>query len=74
MPKRTVQEVRKAILKALKDGQEHSYGNLERKANTNWQTVRNHCNDLMLFKAVSISKDNKVKITKEGRELLKDLK
>ena len=73
MVKRTVQEVRKAILEALNDGKEHTYGDLERKVNTNWQTVRNHCNDLMLFKAVTISEDDKVKITKEGRELLKNL-
>lgn len=73
MSKRTVQQVRKAILEALKDGKEHSYGDLERKANTNWKTVRNHCNDLMLFKAVTISEKG-VKITKEGRELLKNLK
>ena len=73
MAKRTIQEVRKAILEALKDGKEHSYGDLERKVNTNWQTVRNHCSDLMLFKAVIISEKG-VKITKEGRELLKNLK
>ena len=73
MSKRTAQEVRKAILEALKDGKEHSYGDLERKVNTNWETVRNHCNDLMLFKAVTISEKG-VKITKEGREFLKNLK
>ena len=73
MANRTIQEVRKAILEALKDGKEHSYGDLERKVNTNWQTVRNHCSDLMLFKAVIISEKG-VKITKEGRELLKNLK
>lgn len=72
MPKRTVQQIRKDILKALNDGKEHSYGDLERKVNTNWQTIRNHCKDLMLFKAVTIS-DNKVKITKEGREVLKNM-
>ena len=73
MSKRTVQQVRKAILEALKDGRGHAYGDLERKANTNWKTVRNHCNDLMLFKAVTISEKG-VKITKEGREFLKNLK
>lgn len=72
MSKRTVQEVRKAILEALEDGKEHTYGDLERSVNTNWETVRNLCNDLMLFKAVTIS-DKRVKITREGRELLKNL-
>ena len=73
MVKRTVQQVRKAILEALKDGKEHSYGDLERKVDTNWQTIRNHCKDLMLFKAVVISEKG-VNITKEGREFLKNLK
>ena len=73
MAKRTAKQVRKAILKALSDGKEHTYGDLERKANTNWQSVRNHCDELKLFNAVTISKDNKVKITKKGLELLKKL-
>jgi len=72
MSKRTHQEVRKAILEALSDGKEHSYGYLERKADTNWETVRNHCGDLKLFKAVSIL-DDKVKITKNGLALLKKI-
>ncbi len=70
MVKRTAKQVRKDILKALSDGKEHSYGNLERKVNTNWQTVRNHCDELRLFKAVTISRENRVKITKFGLELL----
>ena len=73
MAKRTSRDVRTDILKALNDGKEHTYGDLERKANTNWETVRNHCKDLELFKAVIISKENKIQITKEGRELLKKM-
>lgn len=69
MAKRTYQQIRKAILEALSDGQEHSYGFLERKVNTNWETVRMQCQDLEIFKAVSISKD-RVKITKFGSEIL----
>ena len=72
MSKRTAKEVRKAILKVLIDGKEHTYGDWERKVDTNWKTIRNHCEDLKLFKAVTIS-DNKVKITNEGRELLRKL-
>lgn len=67
--KRTRKEVRKAILEALRDGKYHSYGNLERKANTNWQTIRDHCEDLELFECIRISKEG-VKITKKGLELL----
>lgn len=72
MAKRTFQEIRKAILTTLNDNKEHSYGDLERKVNTNWQTIRVHCKDLTIFNAVNIS-DKGVKITKEGRELLKRL-
>jgi predicted transcriptional regulator len=71
--KRTFKEVRKAILQVLSDNKEHVYGDLERKVNTNWQTIREHCKDLELFEAVVI-KDNKVKITKKGLELLKKVK
>jgi predicted transcriptional regulator len=72
MTKRTFQEIRKALLIALSDGKEHSYGSLERKVNTNWQSIRDHCKDLQIFNAVNVS-ENGVKITKEGRELLKKL-
>jgi predicted transcriptional regulator len=71
--KRTRKEVRKAILKALNDSKAHAYGDIERKANTNWQTVRDHCEDLLLFEAITISKDNKVKITEQGITLLKKI-
>ena len=71
--KRTFKEVRKAILQVLSDNKEHVYGNLERKVNTNWQTIREHCDDLKLFEAVTIE-ENKVKITKKGLELLNKIK
>ena len=71
--KRTSKQIRKHLLEALKDGREHSYSDLERKLNTNWKSIRDHCEDLLLFSAITISKDNKVKITKEGNMLLKKL-
>ena len=70
MAKRTVQEIGKAILGTLSDGDYHTYGYLERKVNTNWESIRNHCSYLNLFKAVEIS-DKGIKITKEGIEALK---
>ena len=70
MAKRTFYEIRKGILLLLKDGKEHSYGDIERKVNTNWQTVRMHCKDLQIFSTVNISEKG-VKITKEGRDILK---
>ena len=72
MSKRTAKEVRRAILMVLNDEKEHSYGDIERKVNTNWLTVRNHCADLEVFDAITVS-DDKVKITKQGRELLRRL-
>lgn len=74
MAKRTSKQVRIAILEILHDQKEHSYGDLERKANTNWETVRNHCEDLMLSDNVSISEYNKIRITKRGIELFKKIK
>ena len=59
--KRTRKEVRNAILKALSDGKPHSYGDLERVVNTNWQTIRDHVDDLIFFKVVEMV-DGKVKI------------
>ena len=59
--KRTIKEVIKAILNSLTNGKECSYGYIERKANTNWQTVRNHCEILEAFEAISISKEDKIK-------------
>ncbi len=72
MAKRKSYEIRKCLLLLLADGKEHTYGDIERKVNTNWQTVRMHCNDLMLFDAVII-KENKIKITPAGIKLSKKL-
>lgn len=71
MAKRKSKDIRKDVLKALSDGKERSYGYLERKVDTNWETIRNHCDDLKLFEAIVISGDNKVKITKKGMDILK---
>ncbi len=70
--KRTHKQIRKDILNILNDGKQHSYGNLERKVNTNWNTIRDHCSDLSLFGMIEII-ENKVSITNAGREFLKRL-
>lgn len=69
--KRTHKEVAKVILKALSDGQEHAYGYLERKVNTNWKTIRDHIEYMKLFGAVQISKENRIKITDFGLKVYK---
>lgn len=65
-------EIKKEILKVLSDGTLHAYGDLERKVNTNWKTIRDHCKDLEIFGAVTISESG-VKVTKKGLEVLKKL-
>lgn len=72
MAKRTSQDVRKAVLEVLIDGKIHVYGDIERKTGTNWESVRNHCRDLELFGAVTISEDG-MKITEIGRKILKKM-
>lgn len=72
MSKRTRKQVRNVILKILADGKEHSFGELERKANTNWKTVRDHCEDFKFFNIAKISNKG-VKISEEGRKLLSRL-
>jgi len=72
MTKRTNKEVRKAIFKILSDKKLHSYGDLERKVNTNWKTIRDHIEYMELFDAVEII-DNKVKITDYGLKVTKKL-
>ncbi len=71
--KRTYIVILKYILEALNDGKEHSYGDLERRVNTNWKTIRNNIEILELFGAV-IVKDTKVKINSLGMRILSDIK
>ena len=73
MTKRTHKEIKKAILEALDDGKPHSYGHLERKVNTNWKTIRDHCDDLILFEAAR-PYNGKIIITKIGRDAAKKIK
>lgn len=63
----------KAILHVLSDGKPHSYGSIERKADTNWKTVRDHTELLMLIDAVVISDEDRVRITDKGKVLLRRL-
>ena len=73
MCKRTHKKIIKRILNELKDGQEYSYGSLERKVNTNWKKIRDNIELLLTFESVNISEDNKISITKFGKKCLKKL-
>jgi len=68
--KRTHKEIIKTILEVLKDGKLKSYGELERKVDTNWKTIRDNCELLRIFEVVIINKNNKVQITERGRKTL----
>ena len=72
MAKRTNKEVRKAIFEALKDKKKHSYGELERKVNTNWKTIRDHIEYMELFGAIEIV-ERKVIITDFGLKVMKKI-
>jgi predicted transcriptional regulator len=73
-------ELKKKILFILSDGKEHTFAELERKVNSNWQTIRSHCRELEIFRCVKIeykknhSKNNKpyyvITINQQGFEAL----
>ena len=62
MGKRTFKEVRNDVLEELKKVKECSFGYLERKVNTNWQTIRDHIENLEFFGVVEVTKDNRIKL------------
>ena len=72
MGKRLRRDLTHSILEVLSDAKPHSYGDIERRANTNWRTVRDITDDLALFEAASIE-DSKVTITTFGKHILKKL-
>lgn len=73
MAKRTSIEIKKAILETLNDNQYYSYTELERKVNTNWTSIKNHCLELEIFEAIE-TKENKAKITSKGKKFLEKIK
>jgi len=66
--KRKPLEIKKQILKILSQEKEMSVKKLERKVNTNYQTILNNCEELAYFRFIEITKtkDN----SKNGREYL----
>jgi len=51
-----IRHKRKEILSVLKDGKSHTFAELERKVNSNWETIRNHCKELEIFNIITIEK------------------
>ena len=83
MKKRSVKEIKIAILKILNEEGDLTLAQLERKVNTGFLTIKSNCEELETFGAVSITKKDKhlatgrpyfiIGITKQGRDLLKRL-
>jgi hypothetical protein len=67
--KRDSLEIKKLILKHLSDCEFHSYGDLERKVNSDWLTIRRHCRELNFFEIIDIE-NNKLKINEKGKYFL----
>ena len=75
--------LKKLILTVLEDGEPHTYSEIERKVGSNWQSIRNHCRELQIFKCITIerkqshARNNKpyfeITIKKDGLEALKKL-
>ena len=66
--KRKPLEIKKRILSILKKEQKVSIKKLERKVNTNYQTILNNCEELEYFGLVKISKTRENSVN--GREYL----
>ena len=66
--KRKPLEIKKEILKILKSEQEISIKKLERKINTNYQTILNNCEELAYFGFIQVIKTKENTMT--GREYL----
>lgn len=76
-------ETKKAILNALKDGEPYSYAQLEKKAKSNWRSVKISCRELEAFGLITVEHKkshpktkvpySEVAITELGRKALRKL-
>ena len=67
--KRYSLELKKEILGVIAENPNISYGAIEKKVNTDWLTVKRHCEELKFFESITID-NNKMSITPLGRNLL----
>ena len=67
--KRKPLEIKKQILKILKEEGKISVKKFERKINTNYQTILNNCEELQFFGLVKIYKTKEKSLN--GKEYLK---
>lgn len=68
MTKRKPLEIKKEILEILKKEKIISIKKLEKKVNTNYQSILNNCEELEYFGFITISKTNKNSLN--GKEYL----
>ena len=66
--KRSPLEIKKAILKILKKENRVSFKQLERRVNTNYQTIVNNCNELEFLGKIKIGKTSENSVN--GREYI----
>ncbi|AJF63094.1 MAG: hypothetical protein QT11_C0001G0969 [archaeon GW2011_AR20] len=75
-------EIKKRILKALKEEKEISLRRLETKLNIGYNSIKRHCQELEFFRIVNIIKHNKnarngrpytsIELTNYGKDLAKN--
>jgi len=63
--KRSSIQLKHDILKILSNNEEHSISFLERKVKSDWDTIKNHCDELEVLNSVEYI-GSKVKITEHG--------
>ena len=83
MSKRKPYEVRKSILKILLKEKTLTYTKIQTKLSTNYDSVKNNCEELAVYEFVKITKGERhdkngkpyfdVEITPKGREVLKKM-
>ncbi len=79
MPKRSSFDIKKKILMLIKSSP-LTFAQLERKTNTGYNTIKNNCDELVMYGFVKVEKKKKhpksgrpyfiISITEKGREFL----
>ena len=71
--KRSNLEMKFYILDTIVDGELYSISFIERKLQSSWSSIKEHCKELEIFGAVT-SEDSKIRITKKGITFFEEIK
>ncbi len=81
---RTSKKLKEEIILTVYKNTVVTYAKLEKKINTNWQTIRSHCKELELLGIVKLTEKRyhelnnrpytEISLTKQGIEIFKKLK